>query len=269
MTSILHFADIHFGVEDKEAMGAIKSYAESLKPDLVLICGDITQSGSVEEFEAAQAWIKTFAAPKVITPGNHDTPMFGLIQRIFNPFGRYKKYIAPLSEPFYADRNVMIVPYNTARGLQAKMDWSLGVVDLKDLKAVTTRLQSVTQETLKMIAVHHPLIYPPVSPLKKETENGREAVKALSDAGIDAVLSGHVHAPFLVERAPGETEILSIGTGTLSTRRRGVPASFNHIEIDEKTLRVSAIDFVNGAFLRQEAWVKARSDLKALSHVPL
>lgn len=262
MTSILQFADIHFGVEDKAAMDAVKTYAQSLRPDLVLICGDITQSGKVSEFKAAQDWIASFPAPKLITPGNHDTPMFGIFQRLFDPFGRYKKYIEPLSEPFFADKNIMIVPYNTARGVQAKTDWSLGVVDMDALDGVIHKLNSVPETVLKMIAVHHPLIYPAMSPLKKETENGKQAVKALSDANIDAVLSGHIHSPFVVERTPGKTDILSIGSGTLSTRRRGVPAGFNHIEVDETTLRITAIDWVDGAFIRRDGWEALRTDLK-------
>jgi len=266
MTSILQFADIHFGVEDKEAMEAVKTYAQSLKPDLVLICGDITQSGKVSEFKAAQDWIASFASPKLITPGNHDTPMFGIFQRLFDPFGRYKKYIQPLSEPFFADRNIMIMPYNTARGIQAKTDWSLGVVDMEELERVIGELNAVPATTLKMIAVHHPLIYPAMSPLKKETKNGAEAVKRLSDANIDAVLSGHIHSPFVVERSPGETDILSIGSGTLSTRRRGVPAGFNHIEVDDTSLKVTAIDWIEGTFVRRDTWRALRADLKDKSN---
>lgn len=264
MTSILQFSDIHFGVEDKEAMAAVRLYCSQLEPDLVLICGDITQDGKTSEFKAARDWIEKFNAPKVITPGNHDTPVYGILHRLFDPFGRYKKYIAPLSEDKYTDENITIMPYNTARGVQAKLDWSLGVVDLDVLKQIAKDLNDEGRERLKMIAVHHPLIYPAVSPLIKDTKNGHEAMALLSGAKIDAVLSGHVHAPFVVERQPGRTEILSIGSGTLSTRQRGKPASFNHIEIDSKTLNITAIDWIDGTFVRQKKWTKQRADLKAV-----
>lgn len=266
MTSILQFSDIHFGVEDPDAVAAVQAFSADLSPDLVLICGDITQSGKIGEFKAARDWIAQFDTPKLITPGNHDTPMFGIFHRIFDPFGRYDKYIAPLSEEVFTDENVTIVPYNTARGVQAKLDWSLGVVDLEDMrqKAVTLKLNN--PGTLNMVAVHHPLIYPDVSPLDGETKRGPEAVRMLSDLNVDAVLSGHVHAPFVVEREPGRAELLSIGSGTLSTRQRGKAASFNHIEVDSRDIRVTAINWNGKTFERAKAWTKARADLRLDSH---
>ena len=261
MTSIIQFADIHFGVEDPDAMAAVKTYTDALKPDCILICGDITQDGKVSEFKAAQNWIQSFNVPRVITPGNHDTPVYGIFQRLFQPWGRYDRYIAPLSEPFYADKNVMLVTMNTARGVQAKLDWSLGVVDMDVLDEKIKTLHSAEAGCLKMIAVHHPLIYPPSSPLDKQTKRGPEAIKRLSDNNIDAVLSGHIHSPFFKDRDPGKTDIISIGSGTLSTRRRGVPPSFNHIQIDEDTLSVTPIDWIDGVFVAAKPWVKARREL--------
>ena len=261
MTSIIQFSDIHFGVEDHDAMAAVKAYADTLRPDCILICGDITQDGKVSEFKEAQSWINSFTVPRLITPGNHDTPVYGVLQRLFQPWGRYNRYIAPLSEPFYADKNVMIVTMNTARGVQAKLDWSLGVVDLDMLDERINALHGADPGCLKMIAVHHPFIYPEISPLDKKTKNGHEGAKRLSDANIDAILSGHIHTPFFKDRDPGETNILSIGSGTLSTRRRGVPAGFNHIQIDDETLSVTAIDWIDGAFIAAKPWFKPRSEL--------
>jgi len=144
MTSIIQFADIHFGVEDKEAVAAIAATVETLKPDVTVICGDITQNGT------ARDWIRSLPGPKVITPGNHDTPMFGLFQRFFDPFGRYNRIIAPLSEPHYTDKNVSIMPLNTSRGWQAKTDWSLGVVDMDELDMVINNLKATLPSTFDM-----------------------------------------------------------------------------------------------------------------------
>lgn len=261
MTSIIQFSDIHFGVEDRDAMAAVKAYTDTLRPDCVLICGDITQDGKTSEFKAAQNWINSFNVPRVITPGNHDTPVYAVPQRLFQPWGRFKKFIAPLSEPFYADKNVMIVTMNTARGVQAKLDWSLGVVDMDVLEDRIQALRGAQAGSLKMIAVHHPLLYPKNSPLDKETKRGEEAMIKLSDANIDAVLSGHIHTPFFRDRDPGQTGVVSIGSGTLSTRMRGAPASFNHIEIDDRSLSVTAIDWIDGRFFPAKPWVKLRSEL--------
>ena len=263
MTSIIQFADIHFGVEDKDAMRAVAKTIALLEPDVTLICGDITQTGSQEEFDAAREWIKTLEGPLLITPGNHDTPMFGLLHRIFVPFRRYEKTIAPLGQPYYADENVTIMPLNTSRGWQFKLDWSLGVVDLVKLSRLITDLKEKNDGTLKFIIAHHPFIYPPRSPLQKATKNGASALARLSEYNIDGVLSGHVHAPFVLERQPDDTEIMSIGAGTLSTRRRDKPAGFNHIYIDQEIIRVTPIDWENGAFTQRAPVEKRTAELKS------
>jgi predicted phosphodiesterase len=51
-------------------------------------------------------------------------------------------------------------------------------------------------------------------------------------AGADAVLTGHVHDPFDVERRIGERTVRLIGAGTLSERVRARPPSFNEILVE-------------------------------------
>ncbi|RZV44512.1 MAG: metallophosphoesterase [Acidimicrobiales bacterium] len=200
--------------------------------------------------------------PKIITPGNHDTPMFGLLHRALDPFGRYNEAIEPLSEKHYADQNVSIVKMNTARGMQFKLDWSLGVVDIDELHGHVKQLHGSKPRVLKFLACHHPFVYPKVSPLQRETENGATAIQILSDNNIDSVLSGHVHAPFFVDRMPGDTGVISIGSGTLSTRSRGADASFNHINISADDITVTPITWTGDAYIAGQQWRKNRTELE-------
>lgn len=244
-------------------MAALSETIAALKPDVSVLCGDITQNGSKDEFAAARAWIMSLPGRKIITAGNHDTPMFGLLHRIFQPFGRYKRQVKPLGAESYIDDHVAIMPYNTARGWQLKLDWSLGVVNLDHIKRVFNKLTATGKSTVKMIAVHHPLIYPPSSPLRKSTKNGAEALKLMSAENIDAVLSGHIHAPFVLDRQPDETEVMSIGAGTLSTRTRDRLASFNHILIDDHTITVTEIFWDKGKFMTAAPYIKPIAELKS------
>lgn len=260
-TSILQFADIHFGVEDEAALGKLAATIERLKPDVSVICGDITQNGSVEEFENAALWINTLPGPKLICAGNHDTPMFGLWQRLTRPFARYNKYIAPLSQHVFEDENVVIQSMNSARGWQMGLDWSLGVVDLPELDRKIADFQSRPPDKLRFLNVHHPFVYPPEAPLQKTTRNGPEALRRLADGQCDGVLSGHVHIPFVVEREPGGSDLLSISAGTLSTRRRGNPAAFNHIAIDAEEIAITMIAFEDDEYMGTEIFRKSRASL--------
>ncbi|GLQ20447.1 metallophosphoesterase family protein [Algimonas porphyrae] len=263
MTSILHFADIHFGVEDQSALAKLGATIDKLEPDISVISGDITQTGSEEEFARAAEWIAGLAGPKVITAGNHDTPMYGIIDRMMKPFDRYADYIDPLDIGLFEDENVIIQSMNTARGVQMKLDWSVGVVDLDRLDTVIARFHESDWNKLRLLNVHHPFIYPPESPLQKTTDNGPEALKRLADGNCDMVLSGHVHVPFVVERKPGGSELLSVSSGTLSTRRRDNNPAFNHIAVTADELVITMIEFDGEGFVRSEAFRKPRHELSA------
>ncbi len=261
MTSILQFADIHFGVEDTAALAQLEAVIDRLQPDVSVISGDITQSGSEEEFEAAAKWLGGLPGPKIICPGNHDTPMYGIIDRVVRPFDRYSDYIDPHDDGEFMDDNVVIQSMNTARGVQMKLDWSVGVVDMDELEQIITRFHQAGPDRLRFLNVHHPFVYPPEAPLQKETDNGPEALARLADANCDAVLSGHVHIPFVVEREPGGSELLSVSAGTLSTRRRGNDAAFNHIVVDADEIAIRMVSFDGTEFLDSEMFRKRRDEL--------
>ena len=261
MTSILHFADIHFGVEDTAALAQLEAVIDRLQPDVCVISGDVTQSGSEEEFEAAARWIESLPGPKVITPGNHDTPMYGIIDRVLQPFDRYADYIEPLNTDGWEDDHVVIRSMNTARGVQMKLDWSTGVVDLDALDEIIADMRARPANKLRFLNVHHPFIYPPEAPLQKETVNGPEGLVRLADGNVDAVLSGHIHVPFVVERRPGDSEMLSVSAGTLSTRRRGNDAAFNHIVVDDTDMAIRMVSFDGAEFLESETFRKPKHEL--------
>jgi 3',5'-cyclic AMP phosphodiesterase CpdA len=79
---LLHLSDIHFGAENVEALGAATAFAEAIPFDLMVISGDVTQLGAPAEFAAAAAWLSRLPGPHLTLPGNHDTPWFGLVERV-------------------------------------------------------------------------------------------------------------------------------------------------------------------------------------------
>ena len=78
---LMHLSDIHFGTEDRDALEAVAAFASRVKPDAIIIAGDITQSGRKSEFEAARVWFDSLAAPVITALGNHDTPVYHLPAR--------------------------------------------------------------------------------------------------------------------------------------------------------------------------------------------
>ena len=57
MSVVLHVSDPHFGTEVPEVVEALARLAGQLRPDLVVLSGDITQRARAAQFQAARAFI--------------------------------------------------------------------------------------------------------------------------------------------------------------------------------------------------------------------
>ena len=129
----------------------------------------------------------------------------------------------------------MVVSLKTTVRIQPRFPWSDGYVH-KD--ALTDTLQDIAalrdDGRYLIVSCHHPLL--PAKPEEKNpTIGGDNAFAALSDAGVDAVLTGHVHVPFDLTRASGNHSIRMVGAGTLSTRLRGAEPGYNVVTYDPET----------------------------------
>ena len=87
--TVLHTSDFHGGKPFlPEAAEALLTFAEHIDPDVVIVSGDLTQRAKKREFVIARSIIDWFGArPVVVTPGNHDVPLYRIWERLFDPFG--------------------------------------------------------------------------------------------------------------------------------------------------------------------------------------
>ena len=91
--NILHLSDIHFGRDKSNStdhferkseildklINTLGSLDEDMKPDLVLVTGDIAWTGKISEFDEAYEWFRRLKTALnlgdgsfVFCPGNHD-----------------------------------------------------------------------------------------------------------------------------------------------------------------------------------------------------
>lgn len=233
---LMHLSDIHFGTEDREALEAVAAFASRVKPDAIIIAGDITQSGRKSEFEAARVWFDSLAAPVITAPGNHDTPVYHLPARMVAPFDRYDRYMAGLDMVGrlveFGGGLVRVSAINTARGFQGRMNWADGVIDLDDLEDALDRLSRGPEEAWRLLVCHHPLDQPELAQISVSTKRGGEALRRCAAAKVDAVITGHIHDAFTVHVPGVRRPMVQMGSGTLSTRVRSTRASFCVIQID-------------------------------------
>src|SRR3954453_23307871 len=99
LRTILHISDVHFGPPHLPRVSeGVLELIDRLRPGFVVVSGDLTQRAKPEQFRQARAFvdrIESLGVPTLTVPGNHDVPLYRVWERIFNPYGCYKKYFSP------------------------------------------------------------------------------------------------------------------------------------------------------------------------------
>ena len=237
-TTLFHLSDIHFGLEDNQALDWVKQEIAERRPAAVAITGDLTMRARHREFAAACHWIRSLDVPVTVEVGNHDMPYFNLIERFFAPYRRFRA-IEGLIERELDLPGVAIVPLKTAVRAQPRLNWSKGWVSRSALRKCLEAIDALPPGTKAIVAAHHPLREVGTKGTAL-TANGYKALCALAQRPVVAVLSGHVHDPFDILEETVHGPVRMIGAGTLSQRIRSTPPSFNELTWDGATLEVRA-----------------------------
>lgn len=244
MRSIFHISDVHFGPPHLERVSdGVIEFVEQRRPDVVVLSGDLTQRAKPEQFRQARRFVDRIPAPVVVVPGNHDVPLYRVWERIFAPFGAYRRYFSDELEPIYRDDELLIVGINTA----FNWTWKDGRITLSRLLEVGELLERTPESILKVVVAHHHLIPPPNFGTQRVLSNAYEAIDLFSSAGVDLILSGHLHQAYIgnseefYPKGRPPVVILHSGTTTSSRGRMGERErnTCNWIEVGPETLTVS------------------------------
>ena len=226
VSRFFHISDVHFGVEDRDALAEVAARVEQERPDAVICTGDLTQRAKHSEYAAAAEWFRGLGVPVWLDPGNHDMPYYNLVERFTDPYRRYRRLKAAVATE-YESSNVVLVPLKTTVRAQMRFPWSDGFVTRKALDRTLAHLARLSGDRrTKIITAHHPLLGPrDAGP--NPTIGGERAFAEIAAAGAHAILSGHIHQPIDSERIRAGYGVRMIGAGTLSTRlRHGEPPSY-------------------------------------------
>ena len=224
---LFHLSDIHFGLEDRQALDWAKREIARQRPDAVAITGDLTMRARHREFAAATTWIKALDVPVTVEIGNHDMPYFNLVERFFNPYRRFQA-IEQLVEAEIDLPGLAIVPLKTAVRAQPRFNWSKGYVTRSALVKCLAAIDALPKGVQVLVTVHHPLVEVGTHGTAL-TRHGENALRELAKRPVLAVLSGHVHDAFDLIHPTPNGPVRMIGAGTLSQRLRSTPPSFNEL----------------------------------------
>ncbi|MBL8550716.1 MAG: metallophosphoesterase [Hyphomonadaceae bacterium] len=223
---LLHLSDLHFGSEDAAALGVVAEFVRARAPSAVIVTGDLTAIGAARELEQAFAWLRGLEAPVLALPGNHDTGYYEPLVRLFDPFGRFERAAAGVRTGAWSTRDFLIAPINTARGVQLRVNWALGAISKAQARSAAAAIESAAPGALRIVASHHPLIWPHEAPIGGRTRGGPDAAASLIGAGAQVFLSGHLHHGAAWPIDVGAGGAVAISAGTLSTRLRSEPGGF-------------------------------------------
>lgn len=251
---LAHLSDIHFGGENAQAVAGATAMLNAGGFDLVVVTGDLTRFGEVSEFAAAAAWLAGIEPAKLVTPGNHDAPYLAWAERFIAPFGRYERAIGPAPAQAFRSEGLAVRGLNTARGVQPRLNWSKGQIARAQTRAAVKALGAAPQECVRVVACHHPLTEMIGGPMTARVWGGEAAARDFAEAGVDLVLSGHIHAPFVWPYPFGDRKTYAVGAGTLSVRERGVPPSFNILDVERTAIRVAALQWTGSHYEPYRTW---------------
>ncbi len=241
MLNLLHISDLHFGPAYVPDVGeAVLRAAVELAPDIVVASGDFTQRAKEQQFADARAFLDRLPqVPLIVTPGNHDVPLYRVLERLFQPYALYKKHIADELDSVFVRDDVVIVSINSTSPLLAVTN---GRIDRSQLDFCTKAFRAAPQSAAKIVVAHHHFAPAPDYDDQNDVMwRAREAVDRFNELGVELILGGHLHRAYIgnsldLYRSKTPTSgIIVVQCGT-STSRRGRARereknSFNFIQI--------------------------------------
>ncbi len=244
---MLHLSDLHFGPYFLPEVGeAVLASAESLRPDIVIVSGDFTQRAKPQQFADARKFLDRLPrVPLVVTPGNHDVPLYRVFERIFSPFDLYQEHIH--AELDYVVRHdwAVVVSLNSATALRAIVN---GRLRRRQLDFCRTALANAPAGAARIIVAHHHLAPAPDYEKTQAMPGWRRALDCFGDLQVDLILGGHQHRAYIgnsLDLYAGDRSagIIIVQSGT-STSRRGRARereknSFNVIRVSDELIQIT------------------------------
>lgn len=248
MLTLLHISDLHFGPPYVSKVGeSLLQKASELKPDVVVVSGDLTQRAKPSQFAEARRFLDRLpAVPLVVVPGNHDVPLYRIIERIRSPHAEYQRHITKHLDTVTHLDDAIIVALNSTSPRRAI---SNGRIHQEQLDYCREQFTNAPDETAKIVVAHHHFAPAPDYERDQTMPKAQRAMDCFLKLGVDLILGGHLHRAYIgnsLDIYPKSTRdhgIVIVQCGTSTSRRgRGKERernSFNIVKISESMLRVT------------------------------
>ena len=244
---LLQISDLHFGPPYVERVGeAALRMAISLHPDAIIINGDLTQRAKREQFVAAKHYMERLPkVPQLVIPGNHDVPLYRVVERLVDPHRLYREIISEELNPVLKIDGAVIVGLDSTSPRRAI---SNGQIFKWQLDHCERALSETPSGIARIIVSHHHFAPAPDHLRDSNMPNAKRAIERFADLKVDMILGGHLHRAYIgnsLDFYPGshrDRGIIIAQCGTTTSRRgRGREQeknSLNQIEIIEGRITI-------------------------------
>jgi 3',5'-cyclic AMP phosphodiesterase CpdA len=209
--------------------------------------GDFTQRATRAQFLAARQYLDRLpSATQVLVPGNHDVPLYRVLERLLTPFARYRKYMSDSLDTVIRRPDAVIVALNSTAPRHAI---SNGRIHRRQLKLCAEAFATAPTGAARIVVTHHHWAPAPDYEGAEVMPGAKQALDILTGLRVDLILSGHLHRASIANSLDvyagrdREHGVLIVQCGT-STSRRGrgrerEKNSFNWIRITQHTIRIT------------------------------
>ncbi|MFN3653776.1 MAG: metallophosphoesterase family protein [Candidatus Nitrosotenuis sp.] len=220
---IVQLSDIHVGAQFREEIfEQVIKEVNALKPDAVIVTGDLTNEGLTKEYEKCKKLLSRLETKKIIAiSGNHDYRNTGYLH--------FKKYF-----PFDTVNelgDVVVVTLGTARP-----DRDEGEVGYRQ-NLWLERTVKKFKDKIIILAMHHHLIgIPDTGSARVEVIDAGDVLRTILATKVSLVLCGHKHRPWIWNFK--ELSIVNAGTASSERMRGFFENTYNIITIKNKKIHV-------------------------------
>jgi 3',5'-cyclic AMP phosphodiesterase CpdA len=234
--TVLHASDLQCGKPFlPSAADAFVSLSHQVAPDVVVIAGDLTQRAKVREFGMASALLERLPdVPIVVTPGNHDVPLYRAWERVLMPFRNWRRFVSRELDTVTQVDGATFVALCSAAPWRAIVN---GRLDAAQVGFARRAFATTPAGDLRCLVIHHHFVPVPGGDGGRPLPQARRWLEEIEAMDADVVLGGHVHRlhiatsrALLPDRDGPGVPLVACGT-TTSSRGRAPEAGWNSLTV--------------------------------------
>ena len=227
MTLIVHISDLHISKEafDEEVFMQAVSEINNLQPDMIILTGDVTNSGYYREYQQAIKYLAMFDSPLFAIPGNHDSRNLG--------YQSFEELIGERSWKLTKDDEFTVIGLDSSAH-----DENRGHIGIPQHLWMEHQLDDcVINNRFAIVALHHHVVSIPNTGRERNVlSDAGDILKTLTTHEVDLVLSGHKHVPNIWKI--NETIIVNAGSLSSNKLRGKIGNSYNVYNISDDSIEV-------------------------------